>query len=171
MADTGDPEKPLDPLQLVGRLWHDLGELRAALKGKQGSEWLKPPSGLELGIRTRENETGLGVIMEVAEVDLADEIQPFLAKAFEASFDPEWDDPDESQCKVWIDTRRAPPSGAPLPVILGLELIGTLVAEDALVLEEDLRQAQKREQPMILEATIERERGQFSVWVNVPPGT
>jgi hypothetical protein len=107
--------------------------------------------------------------MEVAEVDLADEIQPFLARAFEASFDPEWDDPEESQCKVWIDTRRPPPSGAPVPVILGQELIGTLVGDDALVLSDDLRQAERKGQPLILEATVERDRDHFSVWVNVPP--
>jgi hypothetical protein len=82
----------------------------------------------------------------------------FNANAFEASYDPEWDNDGESQCKVWIDTRRTPPPGAPLQVILGQEMIGTLAGEDTRTLERDLRKAQKRKQPLILEATIERVR-------------
>ena len=128
----------------------------------------KPPPGQEVGIRTKANPDGPGNIFEVAEVELADGIQPFLAKAFDASFDPELDDEEESQCKVWVDTRRPPASGAPLPVMLGQEPIGTLDADDALTLDRDLRKAEKEKQPLILEATIERQQGRLSVWVLVP---
>ena len=129
--------------------------------------WLEPPLGHEVGTPTKDNPDGSG-FWEVAEVDLADGIQPFVARAFEASFDPEWDDEEQSRCQAWIDTRRLPPSGAPLTVILGQEPIGTLDGQDALTLERELREAEKREQPLILEATIEREDGRLGVWVDVP---
>ena len=48
-------------------------------------------------------------------------------------------------------------------------VIGALVGEDALALERDLRKAEKKDQPLILEATIERDSDRFSVWVIVPP--
>lgn len=139
------------------------------LKNKQVPEWLKPPTGHEVGMRTREVEGGTAEVIETADVDLTDAIQPFLAEAFEASYDPKRDNEEESQCKVWIDTRRLPPAGASLPVILGQEVIGSLDGEDAIALEQDLRQAEKRKQPLILESTIERKRHRFSVWVIVPP--
>lgn len=158
-----------DPLRAARELWRSVGELRTALKGKRGPEWLKPPDGNEVGTPTKDDPSGKAGIFEVAEVDLADGVQPFLAKAFEASYDPTWDDDEESRCKAWIDARRAPSSGSPLPVILGQELIGTLAGEDALSLEHELRKAERAKRPLILEATIERERGSFSVWVTVPP--
>ena len=37
-----------------------------------------------------------------------------------------------------------------------------------LTLDRDLRKAQRKQQPLILEATIEREHGQLGVWVPVP---
>ena len=160
-----------DPLRAARELWRNVGELRTALKGKQSPEWLKPPGGNEVGTPTKEDPSGRAWIFEVAEVDLADGVQPFLAKAFEASYDPTWDDDEESRCEAWIDTRRAPSTGSPLPVILGQEPIGTLAGEDALSLEHELREAEKAKRPLILEATIERERGRFGVWVTVPPST
>ena len=132
-----------DPLRAARELWRSVGELRTALKGKQGPEWLKPPDGNEVGTPTKEDPSGTAWTFEVAEVDLADGVQPFLAKAFEASYDPAWDDDEESRCKAWIDTRRAPSSGSPLPVILGQEPIGRLAGGDALSLEHELRKAEK----------------------------
>jgi hypothetical protein len=142
--------------------------LRALGDGTEVPAWLEPPPGQEVGVRTKANPDGPGEIFEVAEVDLADGIQPFLVKAFDAAFDPDWDDEEQAHCKVWIDTRRAPTSGAPLPIILGEKPIGTLDGEDALTLDRDLHKAEKRKQPLILDATIERDQGSLSVWVLVP---
>ena len=152
----------------TGRAIHAATNELRALGKVTSPEWLKPPPGHEVGVRSTDSASGTYGIIEAAEVDLADDIQPFLAKAFEALLDPEWDDEDETDCQVWIDTRQPMPSGAPLPVILGTEPIGTLTA-DALALERELHKAGKRQQPLILEATIERERGQFGVSVVVPP--
>ncbi len=135
---------------------------------KELPEWLEPPPGQEVGIRTKENPDDEGAIVEVVAVDLADGIQPFLAKALDASFDPDWDDEGKSQCKVWVDARLPRASGARLSVILGAEPIGTLDDDDALSLDRDLRKAERKKQPLILEATIERGQGSFSVWVLGP---
>jgi hypothetical protein len=162
---------PLASLRVMHEMWNFVGELREAVRGPEAPEWLKPPPGLEVGIPTSENQSGPGEIMEVAEVELADGAQTFLARAFNATYDPRYveeGEAEESNCKVWIDTRRLPPSGAQLPIILGQELIGALVGEDALALERDLRKAEKKDQPLILEATIERDSDRFSVWVIVP---
>ena len=164
---------PFASLRVMHEMWNFVGELREAVRGPEAPEWLKPPPGREVGIPTSENPSGPGEIVEVAEVELADGAQPFLAKAFNATYDPtyaEEGEAEESNCKVWIDTRRLPPSGAQLPIILGHDLIGALVGEDALALERDLRKAEKKDQPLILEATIERESDRFSIQVVVPPG-
>lgn len=163
---------PFASLHVMHEMWNHVGELREAVRGLEAPEWLKPPPGHEVGIPTSENPSGPGEIMEVAEVELADGAQPFLGKAFDATYDPtyaEEGEAEESNCKVWIDTRRLPASGAPLPIILGQDLIGALAGEDALALERDLREAEKKDQPLILEATIERESDRFSVQVIVPP--
>lgn len=164
---------PLASLRVMHEMWNVVGEVRDAVKGPEVPEWLKPPPGLEVGIPTSENPGGPGEIFEVAEVELADGVQPFLAKAFDATYDPtyaEEGEAEESNCRVWIDTRRMPAPGAPFPVVLGQELIGTLVDEDAVAVDGALREAEKNKQPLILEATIERERHGLSVWVIVPPG-
>jgi hypothetical protein len=163
---------PFASLHVMREMWDFVGEVRDAVKGPEVPEWLKPPPGREVGIPTSENPSGPGEIFEVAEVELADGVQPFLTRAFEATCDPTYaedGEAEESNCKVWIDTRRVPASGAPLPIILGQDLIGALVGEDALALEHDLQKAEKKKQPLILEATIERERDRFSVLVIVPP--
>ena len=122
--------------------------------------WLKPPEGHEVERSTR---------AEFVEVDLADGMQPFLTKAFNASVDPKWADEEELvSCELWIDTRRPPTPGAPIPVILGQESIGTIDAEDALTLDGDLRKAEGKKQPLILDGTIEREQDGLSVYVRVP---
>jgi hypothetical protein len=147
----------------------ELRDLVAVLRAKKElPEWLKPPPGKEVGIRTKVNHDGESVIVELAEVDLADGIQPFLAKAFDASFDPEWDDEGKSQCQVWVDARLPPPAGAGLAVILGAEPIGSLGEEDARTLDGDSGKAAKRKQPLILEATIERDAGSLGVSVLMP---
>ena len=163
---------PFASFRVMHEMWNFVGEVRDAVKGPEVPEWLKPPPGREVGIPTSENPSGPGEIFEVAEVELADGVQPFLTRAFEATYDPtyaEEGEAEESNCKVWIDTRRLPASGAPLPIILGQDLIGALAGEDALALERDLRKAEKKDQPLILEATIERESDRFSVLVILPP--
>jgi hypothetical protein len=163
-------EGPLGQLGVAREMWNLLAEARAVLtEDKEVPKWLKPPPGHEVGVPTKPNPDGAGVTSEAADIDLVEGIQPFLARAFEASYVPEWDDDEESQCKVWIDTRRTPASGTPLQVMLGQEMIGTLASEDTQTLERDLRKAKRRKQPLILDATIEREHDQFSVWVIVPP--
>jgi hypothetical protein len=166
-----EAQGPFASLRVAREISGWVGELRDALKGKQGPEWLRPPAGHEVGIPAKEDLNAPGFSMETTEVELSDVTQPFLAEAFETSYDPEKDDEGESLCKVWIDTRRLPPSGEPLAVILGTELIGTLDGEDALTLERDLRTAESKRQPLILEAWIERERDRFSVSVVVPPNS
>ena len=108
---------PFASFRVMHEMWNFVGEVRDAVKGPEVPEWLKPPPGREVGIPTSENPSGPGEIFEVAEVELADGVQPFLTRAFEATYDPtyaEEGEAEESNCKVWIDTRRLPASGAPL---------------------------------------------------------
>jgi hypothetical protein len=167
----GDETSFREAARAVGELFRSVRKLRALFKGKPLPEWLQPPVGYEVGIPTTESPGSGSWIMEVAEVDLADGVQPLLARAFEDSRDPKWDDDEESECKVWVDTRESSSAGSPLRVVLGSALIGTLDGEYAFALQRELQNAQRRRQPLVLEASIERKRGQFSLCVVVPPDT
>ena len=154
---------PFASVRVMRELWNLVGE--GFRKIGESPEWLKPPPGRKVGIPTRGNT------FEVREVELADGVQPLLTRAFDALYDPEYDDEEELivTCKVWVDTRRLPDAGTPLSVILGSDLIGTLAGEDALVLRGEIRQAEKKAEPLILEAEISQEGDRFAVWVVVPP--
>lgn len=151
---------------LMREIWNFVGEFREAFRAiGEGPEWLNPPPGRKVGVPTR------GDVVEVAEVELADGVQPLLKRAFNALYEPGNDDDEELTvtCKVWIDTQQLLEGRTPLPVILGSEVIGTLAVEDALLLEGDIRKAEKQAQPLILEAEINHEGDHFDVWVVVPP--
>ena len=152
----------LAPFRLARKAWRDLAEARAILKESGGPDWLRPPDGV--------NVLGEGASAAAVRVRLVEEAQPFLAKAFEALYDPEWDDDDEVAHAVWIDARggRADES---LRVFLGTELVGELDGKGAQALSRPLAEAARKRKPLVLEGFLDREKGRISLWVNVPaPG-
>ena len=184
---------PFASLRMTHELWKLVAEMGTGIRKivalvREGDlpEWLKPPPGRKVRIQTRDNA------FEAREVELAAGVQPLLARAYDALDYPELEEDEEFArayaarypdsdagedngeeeqdsvfCKVWVDTRRLPEAGTPLPVILGTDLIGTLVGENALVLQDEIRQA-KNGEPLILEAEIAPEGDRFEVWVIVP---
>jgi len=161
---------PLGLLRVGRELWRGFGELRRTLKENEPPDWLKPPPGIELRVFGWHFERGsdCGPNLVGVEVDLADEAQPFLARAYEALRDPRWPDEDQVGAKVWLDSSPSSRSFTQPRLFLGQEFIGTLTSDDAAGLEHDLRRAARKKQPLILKATLERDGQGLSAWVTVP---
>lgn len=129
------------------------------MKSSEGPEWLKTPSGLDLVVE--------GGKAQSVEVDLANEGQPFLERVFGALEEPEWN-ADEVAHTVWIDTGQKREPHESLPVFLGQELVGTLSGNATSVLRHDLRKAAKKNQPLILDGFLLREKDRLRLYVNLP---